>query len=118
MRAELPPERASKPSGDVRPRLAPFARLQWDPARERYVVLLPESVLVLNATGAAILTRCDGMRAVAAITEELRASYNDVADPEIALFLQRAAHRRLVVLDADDRAQDHIDDHVSADVGA
>jgi pyrroloquinoline quinone biosynthesis protein D len=102
--SELPLEMTSGLARDARPRLAPFARLQWDPARERYVVLLPESVLVLNATGAAILTRCDGTRTVAAIAEELRAAYGDVVEPEIAAFLQRAANRRLVVLDADDNA--------------
>ncbi len=102
MKAELP--------RDARPRLTPLARLQWDPARERYVLLMPERVLVLNATGAAILTRCDGSRTVAAITEELRATYGDAVEPEIAVFLQRAAHRRLVVLDADEDADEDADD--------
>ncbi len=95
MQAEMPSEMqfemTSGLARDARPRLAPFARLQWDPARERHVVLLPESVLVLNATGAAILTRCDGTRTVAAIAEELRATYGDLVEPEIAIFLQRAA---------------------------
>lgn len=109
MPSEMQFEMTSGLARDARPRLAPFARLQWDPVRARHVVLLPESVLVLNATGAAILTRCDGTRTVAAITEELRATYGDVVELEIEVFLQRAAHRRLVVLDGDDGADDNAD---------
>lgn len=86
---------------DARPRLAPCARLQWDPVRGRQVVLMPESVLMLNATGAAILARCDGERTLAAITDELRAEYGDIVEREVAVFLGRVAHRRLVVLDAE-----------------
>ncbi len=86
---------------DARPRLAPCARLQWDPVRERHVILMPERVLVLNATGAAILARCDGTRTLAAIADELRAVYGDIVEPEVAVFLRRVAHRRLVVLDAE-----------------
>ncbi len=108
MRAEIPSEMQSEMKAelprDARPRLAPFARLQWDPARERHVLLMPESVLMLNATGAAILTCCDGTRTVAAITEELRATYGDLVEREVAVFLQRAAHRRLVVLDGNEDA--------------
>jgi pyrroloquinoline quinone biosynthesis protein D len=102
----MKPDMKAELSRDARPRLTPLARLQWDPARERYVLLMPESVLVLNATGAAILTRCDGSRTVAAIGEELRAKYGDLVEPEIAVFLQRAAHRRLVMFDADEGADD------------
>ena len=38
-----------------RPRLGAHARLQWDPVREKQVLLAPERVLVLNETAAAIL---------------------------------------------------------------
>ena len=86
---------------DARPRLAPCARLQWDPVRERQVILLPERVLVLNATGAAIVARCDGTRTLAAIADELRAVYGGLVEREVAVFLRRVAHRRWVVLDVE-----------------
>src|SRR3954467_5500000 len=49
-------------SGADRPRLAPHVRLTFDPARERHVLLTPESVTVLNGTAAAVLPPGDGER--------------------------------------------------------
>ncbi|MBW8766572.1 MAG: pyrroloquinoline quinone biosynthesis peptide chaperone PqqD, partial [Geodermatophilales bacterium] len=51
-------------SGADRPRLAAHVRLTFDRARERHVLLTPESVTVLNATAAAVLGLCDGERTV------------------------------------------------------
>src|SRR5256885_15521389 len=70
-----------------RPRLAPHVRLRFDPARERHVVLAPESVSVLNRTGATILGLCDGARTVAEIVVELHGRYDHVARDEVRLFL-------------------------------
>ena len=81
-----------------RPRLARQARLEWDPVRERQVLLAPEGVLVLNQTGAAILGLCDGERTVVEIVEELRGRYNRVADDEVRDFLSRLVAKRLVEL--------------------
>jgi pyrroloquinoline quinone biosynthesis protein D len=77
-----------------RPRLAPHVRLEFDRARERHVLLAPEAVSVLNATGAAILGLCDGERTVAAIVTELRERYALVSDDEVRLFLDRLVARR------------------------
>jgi pyrroloquinoline quinone biosynthesis protein D len=79
-----------------RPRLAPHVRLTFDPARERHVLLAPETVSVLNGTGAAILSLCDGERTVAEIVAELRGRYDHVADDEVRLFLARLAAKRCV----------------------
>ncbi len=81
---------------NARPRLATQARLQWDPMREKQVLLAPEGVLVLNATAAAILTLCDGQRSVSAITTELGTRYNHVVDQEILTFLNRLRDKRLM----------------------
>jgi len=79
-----------------RPRLAPHVRLRFDAARTCHVLLSPETVVVLNATGAAILELCDGRRTVTAIVAELRARYARVADDEVRRHLGRLAARRLV----------------------
>ena len=81
---------------NARPRLATRARLQWDPLREKQVLLAPEGVLVLNATAAAILALCDGQRRVSAIAAELGTRYNRVVDQEILTFLNRLRDKRLM----------------------
>lgn len=81
-----------------RPQVARHARVVWDPARERSVLLAPEGVLVLNGTGAAILGLCDGQRTVAAIGAELRGTYDRVVEEEVSAFLEKLAARRLVEL--------------------
>jgi pyrroloquinoline quinone biosynthesis protein D len=82
-----------------RPHLARQVRLEWDPVRQRHVLLAPEGVLLLNRTGAAILGLCDGERTVVEIVEELRAQYNHVADDEVRDFLARLVAKRWVELD-------------------
>jgi pyrroloquinoline quinone biosynthesis protein D len=79
-----------------RPRLVPHVRLTFDPARGRHVLLAPETVSVLNGTGAAILGLCDGERTVAEIVAELRGLYDRVADDEVRLFLARLTAKRCV----------------------
>lgn len=83
-------------SGSAVPRLAPHVRLRFDPARERHVLLTPETVTVLNDSGAAILGLCDGTRTVAEIVAELRDRYARVDDAEVRVFLTRLADRRCV----------------------
>ncbi len=81
-----------------RPHLARQVRLEWDPVRERQVLLAPEGVLVLNQTGADILGLCDGERTVADIVEELRGQYNRVDSDEVHDFLARLVAKRWVEL--------------------
>jgi pyrroloquinoline quinone biosynthesis protein D len=83
-------------SGTGRPRLAPHVRLAYDQARQRHVLLTPETVTLLNGTGAAILELCDGERTVAGILAALRARYDDVADDEVRLFLSGLLAKRCV----------------------
>lgn len=79
-----------------RPVLARHLRVKFDRTRERHVLLGPESVTVLNGTGAAILGLCDGRRTVAEVIGTLRESYQDVAGSEVAEFLARLANTRCV----------------------
>jgi pyrroloquinoline quinone biosynthesis protein D len=85
-------------SGADRPRLAPHVRLAFDPARERHVLLTPESVTVLNGTAAAVLGLCDGERTVADVVAALRGRYDRVDGDEVRLLLDRLAARRWVEL--------------------
>jgi len=74
-----------------RPGLAPHVRLSFDAARDRHVLLSPETVAVLNRTSADILRLCDGRRTVAEIVAELRGRYERVVDDEVRAFLARMA---------------------------
>ncbi|MGH3277919.1 MAG: pyrroloquinoline quinone biosynthesis peptide chaperone PqqD [Trebonia sp.] len=75
------------PTGN--PRLAPHVRLAFDSARGTPVLLAPESVTTLNATGAAVVRLCDGTRSPDAIVAMLRDSYEDVDPQEVKAFLKR-----------------------------
>jgi pyrroloquinoline quinone biosynthesis protein D len=83
----------------ARPRLARHVRLHFDPTRQRHVLLLPETVVVLNATGAAVLGLCDGHRTVEEVVAALRDRYRDVPADEVRRFLARLADRRCVEVD-------------------
>jgi pyrroloquinoline quinone biosynthesis protein D len=80
----------------ARPRLSARARLQWDPVRQKQVLLAPEGVLVLNTTASALLALCDGQHNVAEIAAELCTQYNHVVEQEILTFLNRLAGKRLL----------------------
>lgn len=84
-----------------RPRLARFVKTRYDRARERQVLLGPETVVVLNPTGADILALCDGARSVAEIVEELGRRYDRVVDDEVEAFLVKLVSRRWVEIDHD-----------------
>ena len=77
-----------------RPSLALHVQLRFDPTRERHVLLSPETVAVLNRTGADILQLCDGQHTVAEIVAQLRGRYHRVIDDEVLTFLARLAAKR------------------------
>ena len=81
-----------------RPRLARHVRLTFSQARQRHILLLPETVVVLNDTGAAVLGLCDGRRTVAEIVAELGARYAEVPGDDVRRFLARLVARRCVEL--------------------
>jgi pyrroloquinoline quinone biosynthesis protein D len=83
-------------SDSDRPRLARGVRLTYSQARQRHLLLRPESVVVLNGSGASILELCDGRRTVAEIVAELGARYRAVPDDEVRRFLARLIARRCV----------------------
>ncbi len=80
----------------ARPRLARHVRMSFCTTRQRHVLQLPETVVVLRGSGAAILELCDGTRTVADIVTELTARYGSVPEGEVPAFLSRLASRRCV----------------------
>lgn len=80
------------------PRLRPGVRLASDPARGE-LALLPERVVVLNDTAAAVLACCDGEASIGGVVERLSQDYDGVRGDEVSELLQRLAERRVVDLD-------------------
>jgi pyrroloquinoline quinone biosynthesis protein D len=83
------------------PRLGRGVRMRFDRTRERHVLLLPETVVVLNATGTAILELCDGSRTVSEIVAALRERYGDVPEEQVHAYLGRLVTRRHVEIISD-----------------
>lgn len=67
---------ASPLSSEARPGLAPGVRLSFDKARDQWVVLAPERVLVPDETALEILQRCNGTTQVDEIVDELANAYS------------------------------------------
>jgi pyrroloquinoline quinone biosynthesis protein D len=92
----------TRPGAEVseldRPRLARHVRLAFCRTRQRPILLHPETVVVLNDSGAGILELCDGRRTVAEIVAELGTRYQTVPDAEVLRFLTRLRTRRCVEL--------------------
>jgi pyrroloquinoline quinone biosynthesis protein D len=77
-------------NGASKPNLARKARLRYDEVRKMDLLLLPERVVKLNATGAAILRLCDGQRTVHEIAQELEAQYKEAnLENDVLEFLRR-----------------------------
>ena len=85
-------------SASDRPRLAPHVRLTFSKPRQRHVLLHPETVVVLNGSGADIVELCDGRHTVAEIVAELGTRYQSVPDEEVRRFLSGLVARRCMEL--------------------
>ena len=81
---------------DTVPRIWRLARLDYDPARDRPVLLYPEGAVLLNETGRAILELVDGRRTVAEIAAELSARYGTDVTADVTDYLSHLAERELI----------------------
>jgi pyrroloquinoline quinone biosynthesis protein D len=78
------------------PQLWKLARLEFDPVRQRHVLLYPEGAVLLNDTGAAILELCNGSRTVGEIVTILAERYHADVSADVTEYLQQMAERELV----------------------
>lgn len=68
---------------ETRPKLARGIRLQFDTARDQWILQAPERVLVLDEIAAEVLQRCTGEADIAAIVTSLAEAF-DAEPGEIA----------------------------------
>jgi pyrroloquinoline quinone biosynthesis protein D len=84
---------------ELKPKLAPKAKLRLDPKTGKYVLLYPEKGLLLNPTGAAILKLCTGELSLSGIIAALAVEFQSEADllrPEVLGFVQGLLDRGLL----------------------
>jgi pyrroloquinoline quinone biosynthesis protein D len=79
------------------PRLVTGARLQYDEVRQEHVLLVPEGVVRLNPTAAAVLELCDGERSVDEIVGTLSARYEGDLRDDVQGLVEGMTQRGLVV---------------------
>jgi pyrroloquinoline quinone biosynthesis protein D len=84
---------------DSLPRLWRLARLEYDPVRQRHVLLYPEGAVLLNDTGAAILELCNGARTLSQIVGILTERYHADVAADVTEYLDQMADRELVRAD-------------------
>jgi len=83
-------------SPDSVPRIWRLARLEYDPARQRPVLLYPEGAVLLNDTGREILELVDGTRSVAEIAALLGERYQTDVTADVTDYLSHLAERELI----------------------
>jgi pyrroloquinoline quinone biosynthesis protein D len=81
---------------DSVPRIWRLARLDYDPARQRPVLLYPEGAVLLNDTGREILELVDGTRTVAEIAALLGERYQADVTADVTDYLAHLAERELI----------------------
>lgn len=69
---------------DSVPRLAPHRRLWRDPQRQIWTVQAPERAFILDDIAHAIVSRCDGTASLAAIIDQLCATFPNAPRNTIA----------------------------------
>lgn len=82
------------------PALPRHVKLRHDEARDRWVMLAPERVLVPDETALEIVRLCDGAVSVAQIVETLAKKYNAAADmigKDVTAMLQDLADKGFLI---------------------
>ena len=91
-------------AADSVPRLPRHVKLRHDKARDRWLILVPERVLVPDDTAVAVLSRVDGARSVREIAADLAQTYQAPVDvilaDSVALLQDLADKGFLAVMEA------------------
>lgn len=78
----------------ARPAVGAGFRLQWEPAQAAHVLLYPEGMVRLSRSAAAIMTRCDGERTIAAIVADIEREYATTSlSADVHAFVELALER-------------------------
>ena len=88
-------------SAESVPRLPRHVKLRHDKARDRWLILVPERVLVPDDTAVAVLTRVDGARSVRDIAGDLAQTYQapvDVILADSVVLLQDLADKGFLAI--------------------
>ena len=85
----------------ARPRLLRGVRLKRDVVRGGYVLLAPERVVRADPIAVAVLERCDGVRSMAEIVDDLCAVYKgerERIEKDVRTLLAGLVAKRMVAL--------------------
>ena len=83
------------------PALARGVKLRFDQARDAWVLLAPEKVLMPDQVAIEILKRCDGKASVSAIVDDLAATFaaeREQIRADVHAFLQDLADKGMVAV--------------------
>jgi len=86
-------------SAASRPHFAAGVRLHHDAARDCWVLLAPERVLLLDEIANAVLQRCDGTATLAAIIDALAQEYQaqrEQIDADVRALLDALIAKRML----------------------
>ena len=81
------------------PRLPPHVKLKFDEARQQWLILAPERVLMPDEIALAILKLCDGVATVGGIADSLAAKFEaprDLVGKDVTSMLQDLADKGVV----------------------
>jgi pyrroloquinoline quinone biosynthesis protein D len=88
-------------SSDAIPKLPRGVRLRHDEVRGEWLLLAPERVLKPDPVAVAVLERCDGVRTVAAIVDDLATAYaapREQIETDVKAMLRDLADKRVLDL--------------------
>ena len=83
------------------PGLPAGVKLRFDRQRDQWVILAPERLFVLDAIALEIVKRCDGAASVAAIVDDLAATFKAdraVIERDVCALLQQLTEKGVMAI--------------------
>lgn len=76
-------------------------RLQFEDAQDSWVLLYPEGMVKLNGPAGEILKRCDGIKNIVAVIDELESAFDQQGlRKDVVAFIEIALEKRWINLKA------------------